>query len=300
MAEFLRTSGISHNIEEIIINAKEKLIIVSPYLKLTDNLFERLKEKASETIDIVFIYGKSELNEYEKQKLYSIPNLNLFYYYNLHAKCYYNESNMLITSMNLHEYSERNNREMGILINKVTDSKIFENAEQESMSILKASVLEKKAFKHENKNQNFITDFEFKSKGDINIWREKLLTLLAERYNSSDFKLGQYKPTIDCDSFTSENLSLIIEPESSFMRIVFKFNGKNRKDLFYTVRANRRNELESSYLDGVVGWGNQMMRIKLDFSKEKYPVLFNYDKNSLHSTMELICNGEKIINDILS
>ena len=300
MAEFLRTSGISHNIEEIIISAKEKLIIVSPYLKLTDNLFERLKEKATEKIDIVFIYGKSELNEYEKQKLFSIPNLNLFYYQNLHAKCYYNESKMLITSMNLHEYSERNNREMGVLINKVSDNKIFENAEQESMSILKASVLEKRAITPKNTKPNISNDFEFRSIQDIKLWNEKLLTLLAERYSPADFKLGQYKPTIECDSFTSENLSLIIEPEMSFMRIVFKFNGKNRKDLFYTVKENRKNELESSYLDGVVGWGNQMMRVKLDFSKEKYPNLFNYDKNSILYTIELISNGEKIINSILN
>jgi hypothetical protein len=35
MAEFLTTTGISHKIENIILNAKKNLILVSPYLKIS-------------------------------------------------------------------------------------------------------------------------------------------------------------------------------------------------------------------------------------------------------------------------
>lgn len=301
MAEFLRTTGISHNIEEIIINAKEKLVIVSPYLKLTENLFERLKEKDSEKIEITFIYGKSELNEYEKKKLYSLSNLNLYFYRNLHAKCYYNESEMLITSMNLHEFSERNNREMGILIKKENDIQIFKNAEQESISIKNASSLEKKAVINPTiniQNQN-IKDFDFIHEGDISLWNIKLQSLLNEKYSSSEFKIDSYKSNIECYSFISNYVSLIIEPEIEFMRIVFKFNGKNRKKLFYMIQAIGKKEIESSFPKAFIGWGNQMMRIKLDISKASHPILFKYDRDSLISTLEYIEVGGNIISKIL-
>ena len=54
---------------------------------------------------------------------------------NLHAKCYINEESMVITSMNMYEYSENNNWEMGILIRKQDDAKVFEEAIREVESI---------------------------------------------------------------------------------------------------------------------------------------------------------------------
>ncbi|WP_266203032.1 phospholipase D family protein [Pontibacter kalidii] len=139
MAKFLRTSGISHKIEEIIINAKKELIIVSPYLKISNNLFERLKEKSEEGIRISFVYGKSALSSAEREKIETLESIKIYYYQNLHAKCYYNEHEMIITSMNLYEFSEKNNREMGVLINSIEDFEMFEEAVQEVKSIIAAS-----------------------------------------------------------------------------------------------------------------------------------------------------------------
>ena len=43
----------------------------------------------------------------------------------LHAKCYFNEQNLVISSMNLYDFSEVNNWEMSILIDKDNDSEIY-------------------------------------------------------------------------------------------------------------------------------------------------------------------------------
>jgi hypothetical protein len=40
----------------------------------------------------------------------------LYFLPNLHAKCYFNEDRMVITSMNMYEFSEKHNREMGVLL----------------------------------------------------------------------------------------------------------------------------------------------------------------------------------------
>ena len=44
MADFLTTNGTSSEIENIIIDAKKELTLVSPYLKLSKTFYERLRD----------------------------------------------------------------------------------------------------------------------------------------------------------------------------------------------------------------------------------------------------------------
>src|SRR5690606_15205615 len=140
MAKFLTTSWISSHIEDIIKRAKKTVVLVSPYLQFSQNFYERLKDAESHKVDITIIYGKSELNAKETELLLNLKKLNLFYSENLHAKCYFNESEMIITSMNMYEYSEKNNREMGVFISKKVDPEIFDDFSGETFSIFTSSV----------------------------------------------------------------------------------------------------------------------------------------------------------------
>lgn len=139
MAEFLTTNGTSYYIETIIIEAKSKLVLVSPYLQLSKNFHLRLKDASSKGVKIVIIYGKDELKPNERNSLAELDNIELYYFENLHAKCYFNETKMVITSMNMYEFSEKNNREMGVLIDSVVDKDLFNKAVTEALSILQAS-----------------------------------------------------------------------------------------------------------------------------------------------------------------
>ena len=71
----------------------------------------------------------------------SLSHLSLHFLENLHAKCYFNEQSMVIASMNLYEYSEKNNREMGLLLERGADRAAFEDALQEAKSITDAAKL---------------------------------------------------------------------------------------------------------------------------------------------------------------
>jgi phosphatidylserine/phosphatidylglycerophosphate/cardiolipin synthase-like enzyme len=139
MAEFLTTSGISFQIENIIKTSKTSLYLFTPFLKLTKNFFERLKDASERGVVIQIFYGKNELNADEKQKVAQLKNIQLYFSENLHAKCYFNESTMVITSMNMYEFSEKNNREMGILVYKTSDPQIFQDAIAEAKSIKASS-----------------------------------------------------------------------------------------------------------------------------------------------------------------
>ncbi len=139
MAEFLTTNGTSYHIENIIIEAKNKLVLISPYLQLSKTFYERLKDASNKNVSIKIIYGKDELKPNEKNSLAELKNVELFYFQNLHAKCYLNESKMVITSMNMYEFSEKTNREMGVLIDKNSDKELFEKAIAETLSILQSA-----------------------------------------------------------------------------------------------------------------------------------------------------------------
>ena len=115
--EFLTTKQIVGSIESLIKDANEELVIVTPYVQLSPLFFERLMDAADRNVKIDFVFGKREINYEEEEKITYIKNINLFFLQNLHAKCYLNESKVIITSMNLYEYSE-NNREMGIVFER--------------------------------------------------------------------------------------------------------------------------------------------------------------------------------------
>ncbi|MCS3801453.1 phospholipase D family protein [Niastella sp. OAS944] len=140
MPEFLTTRGVSNHIEDIIIKSKSKLILISPFLKLSRPFFQRLKDATIRGVKITIVYGKNKLSQEEQTKLEELPNVQVFYCQDLHAKCYFNEVKMVITSMNMYEFSEINNREMGVLIDRTNDKKLFEDAMEETKSILQSAI----------------------------------------------------------------------------------------------------------------------------------------------------------------
>jgi phosphatidylserine/phosphatidylglycerophosphate/cardiolipin synthase-like enzyme len=138
MPKYLRTSGITAGVEELIREARERLYIISPYLKLSDNIRELLNDKEREKAEVRIIFGKQELSPTEMSYLQNLKYVRLYFSKNLHAKCYLNEKKMIISSMNLYEFSQQNNREMGILIERdiEADKPVYEDAWKDIESIL--------------------------------------------------------------------------------------------------------------------------------------------------------------------
>ncbi|MCG9766742.1 phospholipase D family protein, partial [Vibrio alginolyticus] len=100
MAKFLNTSATTYYLEELIKQSKERLYLISPYLKLNDRIKELLEDKNRMKIDIRIVYGKSELQPAEASWLKTLNYIHTSYCQNLHAKCYISESDCIITSLN--------------------------------------------------------------------------------------------------------------------------------------------------------------------------------------------------------
>jgi phosphatidylserine/phosphatidylglycerophosphate/cardiolipin synthase-like enzyme len=139
MAKFLNTSATNYFLEELIKDAKDRLILISPFLKLNDRIKELLADKNRLKIDVRIVYGKSELQPEEINWLKELTYIRTSFCKNLHAKCYMNEELCIITSLNLYEFSQINNNEMGVLIRRTDDAELYKDAYEESQRIIRIS-----------------------------------------------------------------------------------------------------------------------------------------------------------------
>ena len=139
MAIFLNTSATNFYLEELIEDARERVILISPYLKLNDRIKELLEDKDRLKIDIRIIYGKSELQPAEIEWLRALTYVRTSFCKNLHAKCYLSEDICIITSLNLYEFSQVNNNEMGVLLRRSEDESMYSDAYDEAQRIIRIS-----------------------------------------------------------------------------------------------------------------------------------------------------------------
>ena len=139
MAKFLNTSATNYFLEELIKEAKDRLILISPFLKLNDRMKELLADKNRLKIDVRIVYGKSELQPEEINWLKELTYIRTSFCKNLHAKCYMNEELCIITSLNLYEFSQVNNNEMGVLIHRSDDADLYKDAYEETQRIIRIS-----------------------------------------------------------------------------------------------------------------------------------------------------------------
>jgi hypothetical protein len=139
MAKFLNTSATNYFLEEMIKGASDRLILISPFLKLNDRMKELLADKNRLKIDVRIVYGKSELQPQEIEWLRGLTYIRTSFCKNLHAKCYMNEEMCIVTSLNLYEFSQVNNNEMGILIQRSEDGQLYKDAYEEAQRIIRIS-----------------------------------------------------------------------------------------------------------------------------------------------------------------
>lgn len=123
MAEFISDNQINLVLEEMITKAEKFLYLISPYIKLHDRLKAELKSKLQlHDLAITVVFGKNEGDAEKSVKTEDIdffmqfPNIRICYEKNLHAKYYASEDCSILTSMNLHQFSQNTNIEAAILM----------------------------------------------------------------------------------------------------------------------------------------------------------------------------------------
>ncbi len=111
MIKYLTTQGVNYYLENLLKNATTRIVLISPYIQLQKRIQTLLKEKKEGAVHIDMVCRKKDLKE-------DLTNYatNILDVPTLHAKCYMNESEVIITRLNIYEFSQQNNEEMGIYI----------------------------------------------------------------------------------------------------------------------------------------------------------------------------------------
>ncbi len=140
MAKFLDTMEIISSLQRILKNAKDKVVLISPYIDICSRYKSLIEEKNENHVQVIIVWGKKKKqfkfgNEI-KDWIKSMDFVDEMFYKDLHAKCYLNEEEAIITSMNLYEASQKN-VEMGILLTKKEDTIAYNDLWKEVKRIIK-------------------------------------------------------------------------------------------------------------------------------------------------------------------
>jgi|SaaInlV_125m_DNA_1040241.scaffolds.fasta_scaffold22378_2 hypothetical protein len=139
MAKFLTTTGVSHLLEELIKGTQDRLILISPYLQFHNKIKNNIENLNVQKRDIRIVYRENKLQVDENNWLESQIGVRTSICPTLHSKCYLNESEAIVTSMNLYSFSQQNNDEMGIHVTKEKDPELYKDIYNEAQRLLTIS-----------------------------------------------------------------------------------------------------------------------------------------------------------------
>ena len=115
--QILEINQVWNEVIKVIEDAKDNLVLVSPYNDYSIPLTEAL-EKAAEDVHIVAVCREEQKEKEEKHfKWLRHLGADVHLVSRLHAKIYYNESTAIVTSMNLLKSSATDSKEIGFKIN---------------------------------------------------------------------------------------------------------------------------------------------------------------------------------------
>ncbi|GAA4839567.1 phospholipase D family protein [Algivirga pacifica] len=196
--EIISTLEISSQIERMLKERSEYLVLVTPYIKLLPRFKVLLEQGLKKIQKVIVIYRENELRIEEKSWLSQFNNVELYPVKNLHAKIYLNQSTALITSMNLYEYSQINNHEIGFFFSRTKDLSRYLAVLSQINIFLKSS------------DHSFNIDWIIDKYEDYSV--NKLFRCFMVEYDC----YGEYNGKLAWDIFSSEIARLVDFPEHSF------------------------------------------------------------------------------------
>jgi phosphatidylserine/phosphatidylglycerophosphate/cardiolipin synthase-like enzyme len=134
--ELLNTNGLNNEIEKMFKNEQDFIFILSPYMDLT---LEMQAILATSPAKVVILYCEIKEKNYRSQEKKdkiagykkSIPNAKFFEIPDFHSKAYITSDTLIIASLNLYKFSQKNNFELGVILKEALYAKIIKKIYKE-------------------------------------------------------------------------------------------------------------------------------------------------------------------------
>ena len=253
---YINPPEIASSIMTMMDYAKEKVVIISPYNKVSgwQKLEKHIKRLIDNNLSIEW-YIRSGQDE-ESKKQISKYGLNPIEIENLHAKIYFNEKYAIITSMNLHYYSDINSLDFAYM----TET---ENEYKEIIQFYETYIK-----KIANKNSIISID---ENRDVLDICIDAVSATAITGKNKIERKSMSKDDEVVCKDFMVKGLYLYFVNKRSYFRIIYDFDrpfSYKDKTALYNLFADRQDYYDKK-LGHSISWGSQMKRIKIDLMEIK-------------------------------
>lgn len=110
---------------KIVTNASREVVFVTPYLGLWVHLENAVEEAIARGVSVSFVVRAGERKQAEDLKWLRDHKIHVHEAPNLHAKIYLNESDVLVSSMNIYGHSTINSLDFAIMVRNENDAMKF-------------------------------------------------------------------------------------------------------------------------------------------------------------------------------
>lgn len=281
MSKFLTGKELEDAIINIIWRAEKTLLLVSPYIKL-DDYFKQLLDKHENNpeIHMIVVFGKNEkdvsksLSKADFDYFKKFLKVSIIYVSNLHAKYYGNEKRGVITSINLYDFSFKNNIEFGVFF----EQNILDRFTSKSAADLEAwnkccevaysnPVVFIKRPVYENKKGLFSSSKNF--------IKSQILQESTEDYYGSNKNVNSKHKLLD--DFPEE---IALGSKLSEIPLREKANDAKEIDLGYCIRSGEKIKFNPKQPMSKVSW-----RIWNEYGNEDFPEKYCHKTGKLSNGM---------------
>lgn len=227
--ELINPNEIGAKISTLIAEATETFCAVTPYVKISDwkKIIVNLTDAKNRNVKIKFF-----IREIEQADYFTLKNLGieLFLIPGLHTKLYFNEKEVIVSSMNLYEFSDLHSIDLAILYNdsdsymrlnnyfkKYIDSKAIVNhpTEDRPHELLKVQQVLKERFSNARINlsgnylftKDLIPGFEMfieEHKTTVRFASRRATEVEIDRFSNNVFNTLKYRTTLSKPSEKSD------------------------------------------------------------------------------------------------
>ena len=125
MTKFLTEHDLNIELAKLISTAKQKIILISPVIKLHKQFVPILEKKSADhKFRITIVFGRQEedisksMSAEDFAFFKQLKNIEIRHEKWLHANYYANESSAILSTMNLYDHSHDHHLETGIFLNR--------------------------------------------------------------------------------------------------------------------------------------------------------------------------------------
>ncbi len=237
----------------LIDQAKEELIIVSPYTNIRNwvKLTKRLKRAIDRGVEVRWFIREDADDDREQIRQFGIEPIEVE---RLHCKFYMNENGAVVTSMNLNESSDKSSIDIGYFTDDPEQClELWDFVD----TYLESPILEERDFVGHDEEVHFNALLYFYL-GDFTDYFEML-----QRYE------GKYGEVFRLHSFM-EVFGLEFEPKPSYFRICLTTKGNYEERVLLYEAFEKEVPKLKRLIGHDISLGNQMLRFKLDLDLHEH------------------------------